>query len=258
MNKQTIVITGSSRGIGLGLASEFLRLGHQVVINGRSEEVLSRTVSELVKISKDVIGVPGSISDNKTHFKIIENCTSNFGKIDIWINNAGIPQPYKQFIDLDITDLKNIIDINIFGLVSGTQIALKQMILQGHGKIFNLEGLGSDGRIMNKLGLYGTSKRAVQYFSKSVSKELKEENIRVGILSPGMVKTDFLKESMTKGDSAEQKRTRKVLDILAEDLDVVTGFLVKKILKSTKQYDRIEYLTFRRLFPKLLKLMFVR
>jgi short-subunit dehydrogenase len=111
---------------------------------------------------------------------------------------------------------------------------------------------------MKKLSLYGTSKRAVQYFTKSVSKEVKEENIRVGILSPGMVRTDFLKESSSAGDAAEQRRTQKIFDILAEDVEVVTEFLVKKILKSTRQYDRIEFLTKRRMIPKILRLMFVR
>jgi short-subunit dehydrogenase len=91
-----------------------------------------------------------------------------------------------------------------------------------------------------------------------VSKEVEEKQIRVGIISPGMVRTDFISQSASGGDAAEQKRTQKVFDILAEEVDVVTEFLVKRILRSTKKYDRIEFLTFRRMAPKIMKLMFVK
>ena len=143
-------------------------------------------------------------------------------------------------------------------MMLGTKAAIAVFKQQGHGLVLNMEGFGSDGRMLKKLSLYGTSKRAVQYFSKSVSKELKDTPIRVGIISPGMVKTDFLTDSATHGDPAEQRRTQRIFDILAEDLEVVTDFLARKILRSSKSYDRIVFLTPWRLFPKILKLMFVR
>ena len=146
-------------------------------------------------------------------------------------------------------------DINIFGLVTGTQIALKHMILQGHGKIFNLEGLGSDGRIMNKLGLYGTSKRAVNYFTKAVSKEMKNTAVQIGIISPGMVRTDFLDSPMTSASPEEVRKFKKVSDLLAEDVDIVTKSLTEKILKSSKHYDRITYLSKTRMMFRIIKMV---
>lgn len=258
MTREVIVITGSTRGIGHGLALNFLKRGHQVIINGRNKKTVDRCVKELLDKGYSVLGVPGDVTKESTFHSIVDGAMTGFGKIDIWINNAGIPQSHKLFYELERKEIEQLISVNVTSLMVGTQVAARFFKEQGHGLVLNMEGFGSDGRIMKKLSLYGTSKRAVQYFSKSVSRELKAENVRVGILSPGMVKTDFLKESMSKGDTKEQERTRKVLDILAEDLDVVTGFLAKRILRSTKQYDRIEYLTFRRLFPKLLRLMFVR
>ncbi len=256
MNKQTLVITGSTNGIGLGLATEFTRLGHQVVINSRSEERVSRTVEELAKINPEVAGVPGSVSDEKTHAEIIKQCLAKFGKIDIWINNAGIPQPYQQFTDLENAELKQLLDINIYGLLLGSRIAAKQMIIQGYGKIFNMEGFGSDGRIMNKLSLYGTSKRAVNYFTKAFAREMKEGPVQIGILSPGMVRTDFLESPMKSASDEEIRKFKKVHAILAEDVDVVVKFLVPKILKSSKNYERIEYLSKARLMAKLIKMAF--
>ena len=160
---KTIVITGSTRGIGYGLATEFLKAGHQVVINGRDAEKVAQTVAKLKAISPQVAGAPGSVNEPETHEKLINKAVNIFGKIDIWINNAGIPQPHQKFMDIEPEDIRAITDINIYGLMLGTRAAGQFMTKQGFGKIFNMEGFGSNGRIMDKLGLYGTTKRAVNY-----------------------------------------------------------------------------------------------
>lgn len=258
MNKKTVVITGSTRGIGYGLALHFLKKDHQVIINGRNSEIVETKVLELQNQGYDVIGIAGDITNTDTSQRIIENAISKYEKIDIWINNAGIPQSHNFYYKLDDKEIENVISVNVISLMLCTKAAINFFKEQGYGKIFNMEGFGSDGRILEKLSVYGTSKRAVNYFTKSVSKEVNEKEIQIGILSPGMVRTDFIESSMQTGSKEEQKKTKKVLDILSEDVDTVTEFLVNKILKSHKQYDRINYLTMFRLFPKLIKLMFVK
>lgn len=258
MEIKTIVLTGSTRGIGHGLAEEFLKRGHQVILNGRDEAQVRQTVEELKKHGPGVIGVAGDVTDEGTFQKLIDQSQSLFGKIDIWINNAGIPQTRNYFYELESSEIERLVSVNITSLMLGTRIAIGFFMHQGFGKVFNMEGFGSDGRMMDKLSLYGTSKRAVNYFTKSVSKEIKDKNIQLGILSPGMVRTDFLTGAMATGSDAEQERNKKVFDILAEDVDVVTEFLTSKMLISEKKYDRIEFLTKRRLIPKLFKLMFLK
>lgn len=258
MISKTIVITGSTRGIGHGLALEFLKGGHQVVLNGRDEQKLSKVLEEFTLQGYDVSGAAGDVTAEETFNRLIKHAASRYGKIDIWINNAGIPQSQRYFHELDSSEITQLVSVNITGLMIGTRAAIRFFRDQGHGKVFNMEGFGSDGRMMDKLTLYGTSKRAVHYFSKSVSRELKGESIEVGILSPGMVRTDFLTGSVSTGDMAEVERTRRVFDILAEDVEVVAPFLTGKILNSHKHYDRIAFLTMRRLAPKLLKLIFVK
>ena len=255
---KTIVITGSTRGIGFGLATEFLRLGHQVVINGRSEVTLNEALEKLRVISEKVTGVAGNINEPEVHQQLIDKAVAIFGKVDIWINNAGIPQPHRKFIDIEANDIHTLTDINIYGLMLGTKIAAEFMLKQGFGKIFNMEGFGSDGRMMDKLTLYGTSKRAVNYFTKSVSREMEGTCVQVGILSPGMVRTDFLSLKGGERTPAEIKQFDKVYRVLAEDATVVTPFLVNGILASRKHYDRIEFLAGSRLFIRLLKLMLAR
>lgn len=266
MDKKTIVITGSTRGIGYGLAEKLLEKGHQLVLNGTSEASVGKKVDALQEKGFEVVGIAGDVSQESCFPDIINKALESFGKIDIWINNAGIPQSQKYFHELDNKEIEDLIAVNIVGSMLGTKAATLYFKKQGFGKIFNMEGFGSDGRIMKKLTLYGTSKRAIHYFTKSVSQEVKGEvkgkakgeGIQIGILSPGMVRTDFLKEASTTGTPEEQAKNKKVFDILAEDVDVVTEFLANKILASTKQYDRIEFLTKRRLFPKIVKLIFVK
>ena len=257
MQKKTIVITGSTRGIGFGLATEFLKSGHQVIINGRNPDKVARAVAKLKdSYSDEVAGVTGSVDDPETHEKLIKKAVNTFGKVDIWINNAGIPQPHRKFAEIEIEDIKAINEINIYGLMLGTQAAIKFMTGQGFGKIFNMEGFGSTGRMMDKLGLYGTTKRAVNYFTKTVSNELIGGPVQLGILSPGMVRTDFLNGALEIRTPEEIKQFKKVYDVLAEDTDVVTRFLVDGLLKSTKHYDRIEFLTTGKLMVRLVKMMF--
>lgn len=258
MDKKAIVITGGTRGIGYGLASELLKRGHQVLINGTDTARLEEKVAVLGKQGFDVCGVAGDISLESSCQLIIEKAVGCFGKIDIWINNAGIPQTTKYFHELSVEEIEKLISVNVVGSMLGTRAAIHYFKQQGYGKIFNMEGFGSDGRIMEKLTLYGTSKRAIHYFTKSISREMKGEGIQIGILSPGMVRTDFLTGASSTGTPGEQARNQKVFDILAEDVDVVTSFLAPKILASTRQYDRIEFLTKRRLIPKIARLIFVR
>ena len=258
MNKLCIVITGSTRGIGKGLALEFCKKGHQVIINGRSAESVVKVVKEFENRFFEVLGVAGNVADAKTFPSIISQAKDKYGKIDIWINNAGIPQDHNYFHTLEKEHIEKLIAVNLGSLMLGTKAALNFFKQQGHGLVLNMGGLGSDGRMIKKQSLYGTSKRAVQYFSKAVSMETEEKKIRVGLLSPGMVRTEFISAVDTMENTAEQKRTLKVFDILAEEVDVVCTYLVSRILKSTRKYDEINFLTFRRMAPKILRLMFVR
>ena len=138
MDKKTIVITGSTRGIGLGLAKEFLKHGHQLVINGRSTEKVEKVVEELSQNGGEVIGVGGNVDDLKTHEGLFSAAVAKFGKIDFWINNAGIPQENRSFINLKNEEIKSLCDVNIYSLMLGSKLAANKMIEQGFGKIFNM------------------------------------------------------------------------------------------------------------------------
>ena len=263
--RKRIIITGSTRGIGRGLAEEFCKRGHAVLINGRNSEDVEKLVGTFRGKGYEVSGMMGDVRDDGFFEELLSAAAQAFGGVDIFINNAGVPQSNRFFMDLEPEEIRRLSEVNITAVMLGTRAALRFFREQGHGMVFNMEGFGSDGRMMDKLGLYGSSKRTVNYFSKTVSKEVKnqfadQENaaIRVGILSPGMVRTAFIEHGSLDADPEELKRHERVFSILAEDVETVVPFLVEGMLNSRKPYDRIVFLTFRRLFPKLLRLMFVR
>jgi len=129
----------------------------------------------------------------------------------------------------------------------GTSVALNEMKKQNYGKVYNMEGLGSDGRVISKTIVYGSSKRLLRYFSNGANKELKEfDEISVGTLSPGMVFTELLLKDSTK-------ESMKIINILGNSVEEVTPYLVEKIIKGKKN---INWLTNRKVMIKFGKSLF--
>ena len=120
------------------------------------------------------------------------------------------------------------------------------MIEQGFGAIYNVEGYGSNDATMLGLSIYGTSKRAVTYFTEALAKEcdVRNTNVIVGKLSPGIMITEFITNALGNKEKINlSEKTKKVYNILGDYPDVVAKFLVEGILKNTKNNVKIEWLT---------------
>ena len=117
--------------------------------------------------------------------------------VDIWINNAGISHGSQVFHRMKDSEVRKVLSTNMNGSILGSKIVLDEMIRQGSGFLYNMEGLGSDGRIVHGMSIYGTSKRAVRYFTRALIKEYKELPVHIGSISPGMVVTDMLLEPLS-------------------------------------------------------------
>ena len=235
-----IVITGGTRGIGFALAKQFLLLNNSVVVSGTNMGSVNKALENLK--SENVFGHNCRVENYEEVEELYTFAKQKMGEIDIWINNAGINQPKKFFHEMCIEDYKKVINVDIVGLMNGTSVALSKMRKQGHGFIYNMEGLGSDGRIMSGSIVYGMTKRAVRYFTLGVAKENEKSGVKIGRLSPGMVLTDFLLKGL-EDDTPKNVSTKKVFNILADKPEVVTAFLSKKIMKNTKNNAYIAWLT---------------
>ncbi len=232
-----VVITGSTRGIGYGLAREFLRLGCRVTINGQSQESVDAAMQSLRILYPDTVdGFAAAVGKRDEMEQLWKCAEEKFGTIDIWINNAGIDQERKYFWELEEKAYDQILDTNLKGVMNGCHVAFNHMLKQGSGQIFNMEGFGSNGMMREKMTLYGTSKSAVSYFTRSLAIEAKQTTIKVGTLSPGMVATDFLRKSL-------DEHNRKIFNILGDKVEPVTKFLAQKVLGNQENDASIHWLT---------------
>lgn len=239
-----IFITGGSKGIGHGMVVEFLKRGHKVSFTGTNESSLSKGI---LGLNGDFLGVICDVRNLESIELSKDSAIKKFGKIDIWINNAGVGQNTKYFTELTEDEIKKVLDVNIYGMMLGTSVALKEMKKQKHGIVYNMEGLGSDGRIIPKTIVYASSKRLLRYFSKAANKELKGfKSIFVGTLSPGMVYTDLLLKDVTP-------ESMKIIKILGNSVEEVTPYLVEKMLSGKM---KINWLTNRKVAYKFIKSLF--
>ncbi len=248
-NKKVIIITGSTSGIGFNLAKAFIHDGHHVIINGRNKQHLDQALNLL----PNAIGVLGDITSEQTHHNLIKTAIENFGRLNIWINNAAIPQKFDFLLNLSNQHIQNLINTNIYGTILGTKIAAEFFISQGFGQIFNMNGFGSNGHVKQRLSIYGTTKRAVNYFTRAFYNEYKKYNITVGLINPGMVKTPFLTKSLQGLPQELVQQNMKFNEIFASDPEAVAQFIKNKILNNTKHFTKINYLTLWRLIPRLIK-----
>lgn len=239
-----VVITGSTRGIGLGLAKEFRRLGHNVVVSSRGGTAVEAAVTAVRAApgSGEVVGIACDVSNNAAVQALWDGAAEAFGSVDIWINNAGLTGPKRNVSELTDAEIAPVIATNIWGMIYGTQVPLAGMTAQGHGKIFNFEGFGSDGMTAPGLTVYGFTKRALTYFTKSVNKEIAGSPVLLGTISPGIVVTDLLEESKDE-DSARWEKTKKMYNILADKVETVVPFIAAEVLKADKQGAAIRWLT---------------
>ena len=248
---KTVVITGSSRGIGLGMAKEFLNRGHQVILSGTSEASVSNALDS-IKIMKDnVIGVPCMVQDIDSVKNLWQKGFERFGKIDIWINNAGVSTSRVGIENLELDEILTTINTNLTGSILCTKVVAKEMLNQGFGQIYMFEGFGSNGQLQKGISVYGSTKRALRYFTAAAANEYKDTSIIIGSISPGIVATDLLVRS-SKESGNDWEKTKKILNVLADRVEVVTPWLVEQTLKNTKNGAQIAWLTKTKVIGRLL------
>ncbi len=169
---KSIVITGGTKGLGLEMAKVFISKDCNVILCGSSDEGIAKAKLELSNFANRVLILKCDVTRPEELEALWKKGREAFGDIDIWINNAGINQPYRKISELQYDSISKIIDTNLKGIIYGSEIALKGMKQQGHGAIYNMEGLGSDGMIQRKTAIYGTTKRALTYFTLAMAKEV--------------------------------------------------------------------------------------
>jgi NAD(P)-dependent dehydrogenase (short-subunit alcohol dehydrogenase family) len=255
---QNVVITGSTRGIGLGLADSFLGLGCAVVVSARSESGIEAAVAELAARhgAGRIIGRRCDVTDFEQVQALWDVAVARFGKVDMWVNNAGLGNMYRPAWEQTPGDMKAIVCTNVLGTMYGTRVAFLGMCAQGFGQIFNMEGFGSKGQMRPGLTVYGSTKASVRYFTRSMLAEMGDSPVRLGTLSPGMVLTEMLTDAYD--DPAELERYKRIFNILGDRVETVTPWLARQMLSNQKNGAHIRWLTTPKLVMRFLTTPFSR
>lgn len=254
MSPKAIVITGSTRGIGYGLADAFLQMGCAVTISGRSRESTTAALSGLAASRglDRVFGYACDVTDPAQVMSLWDQSVNRFGKVDIWVNNAGYAGEMGMVWERPFEEVERVIDVNLAGTILGSQVAMRRMKTQGSGAIYNMEGMGSDGRKHSGLTLYGTTKYAVHYFTESLAREAKGTGILVGALRPGMVATDLLRDRY-RDRPEEWERAKRIFNILAEPVERVTPMLARQVLANRRNGAILSYSSTLKLLWKFVR-----
>lgn len=195
----TCLISGSSRGIGLGIAKHLAEAGHQVILNSRkpiAEEVLQEFADYELEVGQAI----GDISHFDGAKQLVEEVREAYGRIDVLINNAGITSD-GLFLRMTEEDFDNVINTNLKGTFNLTRFVSPIMLKQKSGTIINMSSVvgvtGNPGQAN-----YAASKAGVIGLTKSLAKELGSRSITVNAIAPGYIETD-----MTDALSDKVKKT---------------------------------------------------
>lgn len=254
-----VVITGSSKGIGKGYAREFLKRGHNVLVTGRSQDGIDEALEDIRKDAKDGARAAGHIcivSDMDSLQSTWDKAVAEFGSVDIWINNAGRARTGVTLLELTPDEINEMIDSNVIGTMKASQVALRGMKTQGHGFIYNTLGAGADGRVLPGMIGYGTTKRAVNYFSTSLINETKDTDIKVGTISPGTNITEGMIREVKSLPPEQRNKMIKPLNFLGDHVSTTTPWIVDQILANTETGKNIKWMTTGKLLGRAVSGLF--
>lgn len=218
MNKnKTVLITGSSRGIGSNMAEKFAIEGYNVLINyNKSKENAEELYNKLKSEGLSVKTFKADVSKRDEVEAMFEYCLKEFGDLDILINNAGVAKGM-LFTDVTDEDWDNLMNVNLKGVYLCTQTALKHMISEKKGKIINISSIwGIAGGSFEVH--YSASKAGIIGLTKALAKEVGPSNIQVNCIAPGAIVTDMLEQ--VNSDDLELFRQETPLMKLGKPEDI--------------------------------------
>jgi len=230
--KKTVLVTGSSRGIGRAIALKFAQMGYNVVIScSRSEDELLRTKSEIEACHTSCLAFVGDMGDYGTVEKLFDMIEKQFGGLDILINNAGISY-IGLLTDMTPDDWNRVINTNLTSVFNCCFFAIPMMLRKKSGKIINISSIWGNVGAACEVA-YSASKGGINTFTKALAKELAPSNIQVNAIACGAIDTDmnhFL---------SEEDRIRLIEEIPADRL----GRVEEVALLAWQLANTADYLT---------------
>jgi short-subunit dehydrogenase len=189
---RTYVVTGASSGFGRGVALKLARHGSNVVLAARRTDVLKEVAAEIRAAGGTPLVVTTDVSRPNDIDRLARAAVERFGRIDVWINNAGVGA-IGRFEDVPLRDHERVIDVNLKGVVYGSHTAMRLFRQQGHGTIVNISSVQGEVPLAYQ-AIYAASKHAVNGLGAALTQELrlnKLDNIKVVTVMPSAADTPF-------------------------------------------------------------------
>ncbi len=191
IDQQVIVITGASSGIGLATALEAAKRGAKVVLSARSDETLDAIVDGITSRGGEAIAVHADVADRAQVQALADEALTRFGRIDTWVNNAGV-SIYGRLDEVSDEDSRKLFDTNFWGVVNGSLVALPHLRQKG-GALINLGSEVSDA-VVPLQGMYSASKHAVKGFTDALRVEIENVDkapVSITLIQPTAVDTPY-------------------------------------------------------------------
>ena len=190
LKNKVAIVTGASRGIGKSIAQKMSEAGAHLVCVSRTNDDLEKISNELNNAGYSASPYPCDVSILNDFKKLVDDTASEFGKIDILINNAGITKD-NLIMRMSESEWDKVIEVNLKGVFNGIKSVSRQMMKQKYGRIINISSIvgliGNAGQAN-----YAASKAGVIGLGKAISKELASRNITVNTIAPGYIETDMV------------------------------------------------------------------
>jgi len=217
---KTALVTGASRGIGLGIARELLSRGAAVTITGRKADQLAAAAAEL---GGGVLTVQGNAGDDASREEVVARTMAEFGSLDVLVNNTGINPQFGFLVDADLNAVRKIFDVNVVAALGFVQLAWKAWMGEHGGAVVNVASVGGI-RSTGVIGAYGASKAALIRLTEELAWQLGPK-VRVNAVAPAVVKTKFAEALYTgREEEAAQQYPMKRLGT-PEDVAGLVAFL---------------------------------
>jgi short-subunit dehydrogenase len=224
---KVVVITGASMGIGEAIASLFLREGARLVLCARDVARTQAAAQRIGASEENSLCLSCDVSRRDQVDALAQAAFKKFGRVDIWVNNAGFG--LNDAVEkMEMSQLRQMFDTNLFGMIECMQAAIPIMRRQGGGDIVNISSVS--GHIATPyMGGYAATKHAMQAIGMAARMELRRHNINVLTVCPGYITTDFSKNMIKTNDS------QRVTAVRGVGPEVVARDTLKAVLKRKRQ-----------------------
>ena len=218
---KTAVVTGGTRGIGFAIVKKYLENGANVAIAGSRQATVEKAIEKLPEYKDRVMGIWPDLCSPEEVAAAFSSVKEKFGSLDILANNAGISSRTSLY-DYTVEEFSKIFDINVKAVFVCTQAAARIMKEQGGGVIISTSSMVGEYGQPSGCG-YPASKFAVNGLTRSLSRELAKDQIRVNAVAPGVTRTDMLDALPT--EMVERISAGIPLGRVGEPLDIANAYL---------------------------------